>query len=66
MSALTRSLFEELLKDVNPGYYIKPLHGDSLPGQIKVSVKENASQFIVKADIPGAGKYNIHYYQGSG
>lgn len=55
-----RSLFDELFRDVNPGYYIKPLHGDSLPAQIKVDIKENAGEFIVQAEIPGAGKENIH------
>ena len=53
-------LFDELFRDVSPGYFIKPLHGDSLPSQIKVDVKENADEFIVQADIPGAGKENIH------
>jgi len=53
-------LFDELFRDVSPGYYIKPLHGDSLPSQIKIDVKENAEEFIVHAEIPGAGKENIH------
>jgi len=55
-----RGLFDELFRDVNPGYFIKPLHGDPLPGQIKVDVKENPNEFIVEAEIPGAGKDNIH------
>ena len=55
-----RGLFDELFRDVNPGYFIKPLHGDPLPGQIKVDVKENPNEFIVEAEIPGAGKENIH------
>jgi HSP20 family protein len=57
---VSRGLFDELFRDVNPGYYIKPLHGDGLPAQIKVDVKENPSEFIVQAEIPGAGKENIH------
>jgi len=57
---ISRSLIDELFRDVNPGYYIKPLHGDPLPSQIKVDVKENPSEFIVEAEIPGAGKDNIH------
>ena len=44
MSSLTpfvsRGLFDELLRDVNPGYFIKPLHGDPLPSQIKVMSKK--------------------------
>ncbi|MBS3963384.1 MAG: Hsp20 family protein [Methylomonas sp.] len=55
-----RSLFDELFRDVNPGYYVKPLHGDALPSQIKVDIKENPSEFIIQAEIPGTGKDNIH------
>ncbi len=57
---VSRGLFDELLRDVNPGYFIKPLHGDPLPNQIKVDVKENPNELIVHAEIPGAGKENIH------
>lgn len=57
---VNRGLFDELFRDVNPGYFIKPLHGDPLPSQIKVDVKENANEYIVEAEIPGASKENIH------
>lgn len=57
---VSRGLLDELFRDVNPGYFIKPLHGDPLPAQIKVDVKENANEFIVEAEIPGANKDNIH------
>ncbi|MCK9604970.1 MAG: Hsp20 family protein [Methylomonas sp.] len=57
---VSRGLFDELFRDVNPGYFIKPLHGDSLPTQIKVDIKENPGEFIVEAEIPGASKDNIH------
>lgn len=53
-------LLDEIFRDVSPGYFIKPLHGDPLPAQIKVDVKENPNEFIVHAEIPGAGKENIH------
>jgi len=56
----SRGLFDELFRDVNPGYFIKPLHGDPLPAQIKVDIKENPGEYIVEAEIPGAGKDNIH------
>ena len=56
---VSRGLFDELFRDVNPGYFIKPLHGDPLPAQIKVDVKENPNEYIVEAEIPGAGKDNI-------
>jgi HSP20 family protein len=57
---VSRGMFDELFRDVSPGYFIKPLHGEALPAQIKVDVKENPKEFIVHADIPGAGKENIH------
>ena len=34
-----KGLLDEFFRDVNPGYYIKPLHGDALPSQIKIDVK---------------------------
>lgn len=56
---ISHGLFDELFRDVSPGYFIKPLHGDALPAQIKLDVKENTNEFIVHAEIPGAGKENI-------
>ena len=57
---VSRSLIDELFNDVNPGYFIKQLHGDPLPNKIKLDVKEIANEYIVHAEIPGAGKENIH------
>jgi HSP20 family protein len=55
-----RSLFDDFFRDVAPGYFIKPLHGDPLPAQIKVDVKENGDAYTVQAEIPGVGKEDIH------
>jgi HSP20 family protein len=57
---INRGIIDELFRDVNSGYFIKPLHGDPLPSQIKVDVKETPNEFIVHAEIPGAEKENIH------
>lgn len=57
---VSRGLLDELFRDVNPGYFIKPLHGDPLPAQIKLDVMENPDEFVVHAEIPGASKENIH------
>ncbi len=54
------SLFDELFKDFTPGYLIKPLHGDPLPAQIKVDVKEDGNTYKVHAEIPGVAKDDIH------
>ena len=34
-------LFDDFFKEMNPGFYVRPLHGDPLPtpGQMKVDVK---------------------------
>ena len=55
-------LFEDFLKDINPGFYVRPLHGDPLPtpGQMKVDVKENEGGYTVCAEVPGVPKEDIH------
>ncbi len=55
-----RNLFDELFRDFSPGYYVKPLHGDPLPAQIKVDVNDTKEAFTVKAEIPGVKKDDIH------
>lgn len=60
MSFGGRSLFDDFFRDVAPGYFIKPLHGDPLPSQIKVDVKEGADAYTVQAEMPGVGKEDIH------
>ena len=55
-----RNLFDELFRDFTPGYYIKPLHGDALPAQIKVDVSERRDAYTVKAEVPGVSKDDIH------
>ena len=54
-------LLDEFFKDVNPGFYIRPLHRDPLPSpsQIKVDVKENEAAYTVHAEVPGVAKEDI-------
>jgi len=54
-------LFDDFFRDVAPGFYIKPLHGDALPtpAQIKVDVKETGAAYTVQAEIPGVPKEDI-------
>ena len=62
-SPLTRgSLLDEFFKEVAPGFFIKPLHGDPVPSasQIKIDVSENDQAFSVRAEIPGVNKQDIH------
>ena len=61
-SLITRgSLFDDFFKDVAPGFFIKPLHGDALPAasQIRVDVTENGKEYAVHAEIPGVNKEDI-------
>ncbi len=62
-SHMTRSsLFDDFFRDVAPGFYVRPLHGDGLPApaQIKVDVKESDKAFTVAAEVPGVAKEDIH------
>lgn len=61
-SLVTRSsLFDEFFKDVAPGFYVRPLHGDGLPApsQIKIDVKETEGGYTVHAEVPGVSKEDI-------
>ena len=62
-SLMTRgSLFDDFFKDVAPGFFVKPLHGDPLPSasQIRIDVKETDKEFTVQAEMPGVSKEDIH------
>ena len=54
-----RSLFDDIFRDVAPGFFVKPLHGDPLPAQIKVDVKETPAAYTVDAELPGVAKDDI-------
>ena len=56
------SLFDDFFKDIAPGFYVRPLHGDNLPApsQIKVDVKETDGGYTVQAEVPGVPKEDIH------
>ncbi len=62
-SLMTRgSLFDDFFRDMSPGFFVKPLHGEPLPspGQIRIDVKENGNAYTVLAEIPGVKKEDIH------
>jgi len=64
MGALTHrgNFFDDFFRDMSPGFMIKPLHGDPLPGpaQIKIDVKESDAAYLVNAEVPGVAKEDIH------
>lgn len=53
-------LFDDLFRDVAPGFFVKPLHGDPMPAQIKVDVRETPQAYTLHADMPGVAKEDIH------
>jgi HSP20 family protein len=62
MTRLTRSgLFDDFFKELTPGFYVRPLHGDALPNpsQIKIDVQETDEGYKVQAEIPGVAKEDI-------
>ena len=56
------SVFDDFFKELTPGFYVRPLHGDPLPtpAQIKVDVKETDGGYSVQAEVPGVAKEDIH------
>ena len=60
---LTRgSLLDDFFRDIAPGFFVKPLHGDPLPtaAQIRIDVSESDGAYTVLAEVPGVGKEDIH------
>ena len=55
------SLFDDFFRDVAPGFYVRPLHGDALPqpSQIRIDVKEDDAAYKVQAELPGVPKEDI-------
>lgn len=54
------SLLDEFFRDLAPGFYIRPLHGDPLPQQIKLDVSESDNAYTIAAELPGVNKDAIH------
>lgn len=54
------SLFDDLFHDMASGFYIRPLHGDPLPSQIKLDLRESGDDYLLQAELPGVAKEDIH------
>lgn len=55
-----RGFLDDFFNDVSPAFYVKPLHGDGLPAQIRVDVRETADAYTLQAEVPGVSKDDIH------
>lgn len=60
LPSVPASLFDDLLRGFSPGYVVQPLHGDALPRQIKLDVKDDGDNFVVHAELPGVARDDIH------
>lgn len=55
-----RSFFDEFFNDAHsPAFYVKPSHGDGLPAQIRVDVKETPEAYTLQAEVPGVSRDDI-------
>ena len=61
MNSLTarRGFLDDFFHDVAPAFYVKPLHGEALPAQIRVDVKETPEAYTLHAEVPGVSKEDI-------
>ena len=55
-----RGFLDDFFNDVAPAFYVKPLHGDGLPAQIRVDVKETPEAYTLQAEVPGVSKEDSH------
>ncbi|MGE0349372.1 Hsp20/alpha crystallin family protein [Hydrogenophaga sp.] len=55
-----RGFLDEFFNDVAPAFYVKPLHSEALPAQIRVDVKETPEAYTLQAEMPGVSKDDIH------
>ena len=62
-SLITRPrLFDDFFKDFSSSYLVRPLLSDPLSSleQIKIDVTDNGEAFVVRADMPGVNKEDLH------
>jgi len=57
---ISSRLMNDLFNDLTDGFFVKPLHGDALPRNIKLDIKENSDAYVVEAELPGVKKEDIH------
>lgn len=50
------------LDDLMRGFFVRPVNFESVagPAQLRVDVAENAAGYVVRAEIPGVAKDDIH------
>ena len=57
--AARRAFLDEFINGGSPSFYVKSLHGDGRPAQIRVDVKETPEAYTLHAEVPGVSKDDI-------
>ena len=54
-------LFDDFFRELSPGFFVRPLHGEPLPSpaQIRIDVKESDAAYTIHAELPGVPKEDI-------
>lgn len=64
MTQLTRfnhNLFNDFFGDKGSfGYFVSPLHGEGLPNNFKVDIKDSDNSYVFHAELPGVSKDDLH------
>jgi HSP20 family protein len=61
ISASRTGLLDEFLRDIaGPAFFVRPLHGEALPANIKIDLIEDAEGYTLHAELPGVTKQDIH------
>lgn len=50
---------DEWFPEWNPGYMIRPLHGDPMPANFRIDLTETDEAYDVSAELPGVNKDDI-------
>jgi HSP20 family protein len=57
----SNSLFNDFLGERGSlGYFVSPLHGESLTSNFKVDIKDSVNTYVFHAELPGVTKDDLH------
>jgi HSP20 family protein len=59
MNLLNPKWTDDWFPEWNPGYMIRPLHGDNLPSHFRIDVTEAEGAYRITAELPGVKKSDI-------
>src|SRR5690625_3809270 len=57
---ITHRLVNDLFNDLTDGFFVAPMHGQSLPRIMAKDIKEDETAYVVHAELPGVKKDDIH------